>query len=150
MTQKEKAEREKHEDVEKNQAQLPSTQSPLQPTTPSGPAHAPYLATSVSKPRGSRGRPRKEPQPPSADDKPLNASKEELMRWQKKFNTRKWRYEKLTSDEAQEYRDAENARVKRARDAERQEIINVAQGQSQVYEHIQDTPRTVAHEKRIR
>ena len=60
-----------------------------------------------------RGRPQKVPQPPSYDDCPVNASAEEMKKWQKHKNSEKWQYEKLTSGEASEYRETEKERVSR-------------------------------------
>ena len=94
-----------------------------------------------------RGRPCKQPQPPSTDDKPVNASKAEMLRWQKKFNTAKRRYEILTSKDAEAYRQQENERVKRTRQASHQEIIAAAEGKSKVYQHIPKTPHSRAKEK---
>ena len=42
-----------------------------------------------------RGRPRKVLQPPSYDDCPVNASAEEMKKWQKRKNSEKWRYKNL-------------------------------------------------------
>ena len=50
-----------------------------------------------------RGRPQKVLQPPSYDDHPVNASAEEMKKWQKCKNSEKWQYEKLTSSEAGAY-----------------------------------------------
>ena len=60
-----------------------------------------------------RGRPQKVPQPPSYDDCPVNASSEEMKKWQKCKNSEKWRYEKLTIVEANDYREKEKERVSR-------------------------------------
>ena len=51
-------------------------------------------------------------EPPSNDDFPVGATDEELERYHKKKTTQNWRYKKLTSRDAAEYRAAENARVK--------------------------------------
>ena len=80
-----------------------------------------------------RGKARKVPQPPSYDDHPVNASAEEMIKWQKRKNSEKWRYEKLTSGEASEYREKEKERVSRYVSAQRQEIIDASKGQSSVY-----------------
>ena len=56
----------------------------------------------------ARGRPRKSLQPPTMDDKPIGATKEEFLHWQKKFNVATWRYKVLTSDVVKSYREAEN------------------------------------------
>ena len=42
-----------------------------------------------------RGRPWKVPQPPSYDDRPVNASAEEMKKWQKRKNSEKWWYKNL-------------------------------------------------------
>ena len=60
-----------------------------------------------------RGRPRKLPQPPSYDDRPVNASSEKMKIWLKCKNSEKWQYEKLTSVEANDYREKEKERVSR-------------------------------------
>ena len=95
----------------------------------------------------ARGRPRKSPQPPTMDDKPIGATKEELLRWQKKFNAATWRYKVLSSDVAESYREAENERVKRRLEMQRQHIIDAASGSSEVYKHIPESPKTIAREK---
>ena len=77
----------------------------------------------------------------------MNASKAEMLQWQKKFNTAKRRYEILTSKDAEAYRQQENERVKRTRQASRQEIIAAAEGKSKVYQHIPEIPRSRAKEK---
>ena len=52
------------------------TPSPkLNPCTVRYPSHTPTSR--------ARGRPRKSPQPPTMDDKPIGATKEELLHWQK-------------------------------------------------------------------
>ena len=104
----------------------------------------PTLTTSVTRPRGH---PRKEPQPPTTDDKPKNASKEDMLWWWKKYNTAKWRCEKLTSDDAETYRQSENERVKKTRQCEREEIIAAAHDNSEVYKHLPDMPKSRAKEK---
>ena len=68
---------------------------------------------STPPPMRARGRPHKDPQPPSEADTPIHGTKEELMLQQKKFNAATWRYKKLTSDEAESYCESENARVKK-------------------------------------
>ena len=60
-----------------------------------------------------RGRTRKVLQPPSYDDRPVNASAEEIKKWQKHKNSKKWWYEKLRSSEASEYQEKEKERVSR-------------------------------------
>ena len=96
-----------------------------------------------------RGRPRKVPQPPSYDDHPVNASSEEIKKWQKRKNSEKWRYEKLTSVEASDYREKEKERVSRYVSARRQEIIDASKGQSSVYKHVEAeiTPKSKAKEQ---
>ena len=78
---------------------------------------------------------------------PENASKEELLKWKKRKNTAKWHYEKLTSEDAEVYRISEMERVKKAKDQQRQSIIEAAQGVSAVYKHVDDSPHTKAKEK---
>ena len=96
-----------------------------------------------------RGRPRKVPQPPSYDDHPVNASSEEMKKWQKCKNSEKWWYEKLTSVEANDYREKEKERVSRYVSAQRQEIIDASKGQSSVYKHVEAeiTPKSKAKEQ---
>ena len=77
----------------------------------------------------------------------MHGTKEDLKCWQKKFNAAKWRYEKLTSEEEESYREAENACVKERMESQCQHIIDAANGVSDVYKHIPDTPRSTAHEK---
>ena len=55
--------------------------------------------------------------------------------------------QKLTSEEADSYREAENARVKERMESQRQHIIDAASGVSDVYKHIPDTPKSTAREK---
>ena len=81
------------------------------------------------------------------DDKPIGATKEELLHWQKKFNTATWRYKVLSSDVAESYREAENERAKRRQEMQRQHIIDAASGSSEVYKHIPESPKTIAREK---
>ena len=155
MTQREKAQREAADKAKQTTASPPQQQLPA--ATPH-PASSPPVnviqdddnddipvvitppaqlcsgrsPTPAGRSSGSRGRgqPRKQPQPPSTDDKPVNASKAEMLRWQKKFNTAKRRYEILTSKDAEAYRQQENERVKRTRQASRQEIIAAAEGKA--------------------
>ena len=116
--------------------------------TPPARLHSGRSPTPAGRSSGIRGRgqPRKQPQPPSEDDKPVNASKAEMLRWQMKFNTAK-RYEILTSKDAEAYRQQQNKRVKRTRQASCQEIIAAAEGKCEVYQHIPETPRSRAKEK---
>ena len=169
MTQREKAQREAADKAKQTTASPPQQQLPAATPHPASsppvnviqdddipvvitpPAQlcsgrSPTPAGRSSGSRG-RGRPRKQPQPPSTDDKPVNASKAEMLRWQKKFNTAKRRYEILTSKDAEAYRQQENERVKRTRQASCQEIIAAAEGKSKVYQHIPETPRSRAKEK---
>ena len=77
----------------------------------------------------------------------MHDTKEDLKHWQKKFNAVKWRYKKLTSEEAESYHEAENARVKERMESQRQHIIDAASGVYDVYKHIPDTPKSTACEK---
>ena len=95
----------------------------------------------------ARGRPCKEPQPPSEADKPVDGMKEELLHWQKRYNAARWQYEKLTSEDAENYHESKNSRVKERIGAQHQHIIDVASGSSEVFKHIPDTPKSIAHEK---
>ena len=74
------------------------------------------------------------------DDKPIGATKEE-------FNAATWRYKVLSSDVAKSYREAENKRVKRRLEMQRQHIIDAASGSSEVCKHIPESPKTIAGEK---
>ena len=67
---------------------------------------------SLSLGRG-RGRSHKALQPPSYDDYPADASKEEKERWVRQKATEHWRYNKLMSESATAYRKSENERVSR-------------------------------------
>ena len=111
----------------------------LNPCTVRYPSHTPTSR--------ARRRPRKSPQPPTMDDKPIGTTKEELLRWQKKFNAATWRYKVLSSDVAESYREAENERVKRRLEMQRQHITDAASGSSEVYKHIPESPKTIAREK---
>ena len=111
----------------------------LNPRTVRYPSHTP---TSRAK-----GRPRKSLQPWTMDDKPIGATKEELLCWQKKFTAATWRYKVLSSDVAKSYREAENKRVKRRLEMQRQHIIDAASGSLEVYKHIPESPKTIAREK---
>ena len=95
----------------------------------------------------ARGRPCKEPQPPSDADKPMDGSKEELLCWKKRFNAASWHYKKLTSEDVKSYRESENTRVKERIRSQHQHIIDAASGSSDVYKHIPDTPKSIACEK---
>ena len=55
------------------------------------------------------GCPRKALIPPSYDDKPENVSKEELLKWKKQKNTAEWHYNKLTSEDADVFREREKS-----------------------------------------
>ena len=94
-----------------------------------------------------RGHPRKALIPPSYDNKPENVSKEELLKWKKQKNTAEWRYNKLTSEDADVFCEREKRRVQKAQEHQRQEIIDAAQGTSSVYTHFEESPRTRAKEK---
>ena len=61
------------------------------------------------------------------DNKPINASKSQMLKWQKKYNVAKWRFDKLSSEDAESYRDAENARVKKTMAIQCQLIIEASQ-----------------------
>ena len=65
----------------------------------------------------------------------------------KKFNAATWRYKVLSSDVVESYREAENKRVKRRLEVQRQHIIDAASGSVEVYKHIPESPKTVAREK---
>ena len=64
-----------------------------------------------------------------------------------KKNTAKWRYEKLTGDDAEKYRESENTRVKRTKEIQHQNIISASSGDSTIYEHIANSPKTHSKEK---
>ena len=78
---------------------------------------------------------------------PQNALKEEVLKWKKHKNTAEWQYAKLTSDSAEVFHENEKARVKRSRDQQRQAIIDAAQGESELYVHVPESPRTRKREK---
>ena len=95
-----------------------------------------------------RGRPKKTPSRPSYDDKPVNASKEEVLKWQRKKNTAEWRYTKLTSEDAEAYRENKTQRVKQSVSQNHQQIIDAAAGKESVYEHVPDSsPKMRVREK---
>ena len=95
-----------------------------------------------------RGRPRKTPSRPSYDDKPVNASKEEVLKWQRRKNTDEWRYTKLTSEDVDAYRESKNQMVKWSVSQNHQQIIDAAAGKKSVYEHVPDSsPKMRAREK---
>ena len=58
-----------------------------------------------------------------------------------------WQYEKLSSEQAESYRELENVRVKRTQDIHCQNIIDASQGISEVYKHIADLQNTRSKEK---
>ena len=96
-----------------------------------------------------RGRPRKIPLPPTYDDFPHDGCTEE-KKWQKRKNTEKWRYEKLMSSEAAEYRENEKRRVTKYVSERSQGLIDASQGDSSVCKHVQTeerTPKSKAKEK---
>ena len=93
------------------------------------------------------GLPRKALIPPSCDDKPENVSKEELLKWQKQKKPAEWRYNKLTSEDADVFHEREKRRVQKAQEHQRQEIIDAVQGNSSVYTHFEESPHTRAKEK---
>ena len=131
-TQKEQAEHNKHQVKEKEDIATPMThQLPQQKPEPTPPSiQTPLPAVVIDDPNDdispgismvtphqshkTRGRPCKYLIPPTKDDKPVNVSKAEMLRWEKKYNTAMWRYSKLTSDDADAYRESENACVKRS------------------------------------
>ena len=53
--------------------------------------------------------------------------------WKKQKNTAEWRYNKLTSEDANVFHEREKRRVQKAQEHQRQEIIDAAQGTSSVY-----------------
>ena len=96
-----------------------------------------------------RGRPQKVPHPPSYDDRPFNASAEEMKKWQKCKNSKKWWYKKLMSSESSEYREKEKERVSKYVSEQRQELIDASMGQSSVYKHVEAemTPKSKVKEQ---
>ena len=93
-------------------------QSPLTPvSTPQSEVTDDSLASlaSVSTPstRG-RGRPRKTIKEPTLDDYPQDGTESEKERWFRAKTTERWRYQKLSSEDAEEFRKKENERVKAA------------------------------------
>ena len=59
-----------------------------------------------------RGRPRKLLEQPTFDDYPTDATEKEQEAWVKRKNTEMWRYKKLNSSQAAEFRKSESERVK--------------------------------------
>ena len=72
-----------------------------------------------------------------------------MKKWQKRKNSEKWRYKKLTSAEANDYREKEKERVSRYVSVQRQEIIDKSKGQSSVYKLVEAemTPKSKAKEQ---
>ena len=82
------------------------------------------------------------------DDFPHDGSAEEKKKWQKRKNTEKWRYEKLMSSEAAEYRENENRRVTKYISQKSQGLIDTSQGDSSVYKQTEEMmPKSKAKEK---
>ena len=97
-----------------------------------------------------RGRPRKIPQPPTYEDFPEEGTAEEKKKWKNRKKTEEWRYKKLTSSNADDFREKEKERVSRYVSEKRQDIIDAANGESTVYKHIKEeemTPKSRAKEK---
>ena len=84
------------------------------------------------------------------DDFPENGTAEEKKRWKLCKNAEEWWYKKLMSEEGEEYLEKEKQPVTKFLSEKRQEIIQAAQGQSEMYQYIsdqEDTPKTKAREK---
>ena len=60
---------------------------------------------------GRRGRPRKQPEPPSYDDFPADGTPEEQQAWVKKKTSEHWRFKKSTGPDAADYRQQESQRA---------------------------------------
>ena len=99
---------------------------------------------SMSLGRG-RGRPRKQLQEPSYEGYPVNGSEEEKKRWLKQKATEQWRYNMLTSNQADEFREHEKLRVKeyQARKRQQKKPPAAAAGAPSAPEYIQESPVTV-------
>ena len=97
----------------------------------------------------ARGRPHKEPQPHLKQTRQWMEPKKNKLCWQKKSNAARWRYEKLTSEDTENYCKSENATMKERIGTQHQHIIDAASGSSEVYKHIPDTPKSIAHEKSL-
>ena len=115
---------------------MPVTQGTLTASASISPQSLSYAHSDVTPPSRGRGRPHKEPEKPSYDDIPVNASTAELLKWQRKKNAVEWRYTKLTSEDADAYRGKENKRVKCSASQNRQDIIDAAAGKDSTYHHI--------------
>ena len=97
-TQCEKAEHEKAASQQKEDIPQPSPSPPIPSTPTSSGGHTPSSHTgnvavtpfSSYTSKHGPGRPQKTLEPPTFDDKPENASREEILKWQKKKNTAKW------------------------------------------------------------
>ena len=69
---------------------------------------------------------------------------------EKSKKTEEWRYKKLTSGYADEYREKEKECVSQYVSEKRQDIIDVAHGESTIYKHVKEeemTPKSRAKEK---
>ena len=69
---------------------------------------------------------------------------------EKSKKTEEWRYKKLTSSYADDYREKEKERVSHYVSEKRQDIMDVAHGELTVYKHIKEeemTPKSRAKEK---
>ena len=102
--------------------------------------------------RRARGRPRKIPLPPTYDDFPTDGTAEDKKKWQRHKNAEEWRYKKLTSSGADEYREKEKECVSWYVSDRRQDLVKAAAGESSVYKHIKQeeeemTPKSKAKEK---
>ena len=132
---------------------LPSHACPVSPGSIFDSSLHESIDTSVKGKRG-RGRPRKVPTAPTYDDFPEHGTALEKKKWKMRKNAEEWWYKKLMSGEAEEYHEKEKQRVSKFQSEKRQEIIQGAQGQSEMYQYVgeqQDTPKMKAKEKsRIR
>ena len=87
---------------------------------------------------GKRGRPRKQLIPPSLDDAPVNASKEEMNQWKAAKKTAQWRYEKKTGPSGAEYRRAENKRSSTYYYQKKEETRNKVESEEDIVDITED------------
>ena len=87
--------------------------------------------------RRGRGRPCKIPY----EDFPEEGTAEGKKKWKNKKNPEEWRYKKLTSDNADDYREKEKEHVSWYVSEKRQDIIGVAHGESTIYKHVMKRKR---------
>ena len=89
--------------------------------------------------RRGRSRPHKTPCPPTYDDFPADGREDDKK---KRKNRKKWRYKKLTSTDAGNFREREKECVSHYVSYKRQDLVDAAGGHSSVYKHIKEEELT--------